>query len=358
MKRLKVAVLGAGGLVAQRLQQRLANHPWFTLAAVAGSPRFQGRSLNTVPWVLEEARPSLPELTVLDATDGMTVERLAEEGVSVAFSALPSREAKDLEPMWARAGIAVFSNASAHRRRDGVPLVIPEINAEALRPEDGEPLRHACATNCTLLPLVFPLAALHHAFGLEAYTMRSEQALSGGGHAYMQGALDAGRVEAAIPGEAEKTGAEFRHVLDWDGGSTLVCNRVMRADGHHVFVEATLTAPVETGQVLDALTEWSNKRRFNHLPSAPHHPLMVVDSVDVTAHLHADGQDFPAQPDPSVDFSAGMAVVVGGVEVLNPNRVRFEAFSHNTLRGAAGGVVLLAELAHAMELISPMDPHP
>ena len=151
MKRLKVAVLGAGGLVAQRLQQRLANHPWFTLAAVAGSPRFQGRSLNTVPWVLEEARPSLPELTVLDATDGMTVERLAEEGVSVAFSALPSREAKDLEPMWAGAGIAVFSNASAHRRRDGVPLVIPEINAEALRPQDGEPLRHACATNCTLL---------------------------------------------------------------------------------------------------------------------------------------------------------------------------------------------------------------
>ena len=182
---------------------------------------------------------------------------------------------------------------------------------------------------------MFPLAAIHHAFGLEAYTMRSEQALSGGGYAYMQGALDAGRVEAAIPGEAEKTGAEFRHVLDWDGASTLVCNRVMRADGHHVFVEATLSAPVETGQVLDALTEWSNKRRFNHLPSAPHHPLMVVDSVDVTAHLHADGRAFPAQPDPSVDFSAGMAVVVGGVEVLNSNRVGSKP-SATTPAGAPG----------------------
>lgn len=358
MERLKVAVLGAGGLVAQRLQQRLSNHPWFTLAAVAGSPRFHGRSLNTVPWILEQARPPFPDLTVLDVNDPNTVERLAAQGVSVAFSALPTHEALHLEPLWAGAGITVFSNASAHRRLDGVPLVIPEINGEALRPQEGKALRHACATNCTLLPLVFPLAALHHAFGLNAYTMRSEQALSGGGHAYMEGAIEAGKVEKSIPGEAEKTTAEFRHVLNWEGPSDLVCNRVMRADGHHVFVEATLAQPVKRDDLLIALSEWSASHRFNHLPSAPQQPLMVVDTIDVSAHLYADGSDYPTQPDPAYHLSAGMAVVVGDIELLESTKVRFQALSHNTLRGAAGGVVLLAELAVAMELISPMGPHP
>lgn len=358
MERLKVAVLGAGGLVAQRLQQRLAHHPWFTLAAVAGSTRFLNQPLSDVPWVLEEERPALPDLVVLDVNDPAVVERLVAEGVRAAFSALPAAEALHLEPMWAQAGITVFSNASAHRRVDGIPLVIPEINAEALRPPEGGVLRHACATNCTLLPLVFPLAALHHAFGLEAYTMRSEQALSGGGHPYMTQALSEGTVDADIPGEAEKTGAEFRHVLDWKGTSQLRCQRIMRADGHHVFVEATLAQPTDEDGLRHAMTEWSMRQRFHDLPSAPSQPLMVEDSVDVNTHLYADGNAYPPQPDPAVDLKAGMAVVVGNIEMLNPTTVRFQAYNHNTLRGAAGGVVLLAELAYAMELMPPMRPHP
>jgi len=358
MERLKVAVLGAGGLVAQRLQQRLAHHPWFTLAAVAGSARFLGQSLSEVPWILEEERPPLPDLVVVDVNDPAEVERLALEHVRVAFSALPAEEAVHLEPLWAQAGITVFSNASAHRRVDGVPLVIPEINGAALRPLQGQVLNHACATNCTLLPLVFPLAAIHHAFGLEAYTMRSEQALSGGGHPFMTQALEAASVETEIPGEAEKTGAEFRHVLDWEGTSHLTCQRVMRTDGHHVFVEATLNEPTDEGMLRRALTDWSASQRFNHLPSAPSQPLMIEDKVDVNTHLFADGTAYPVQPDPAVDLSAGMAVVVGNIEMLNPTTVRFQAFNHNTLRGAAGGVVLLAEVAYAMELISPIGPNP
>ena len=358
MERIKVAVLGAGGLVAQRLQQRLANHPWFALAAVAGSPRFLGQSLTNVPWVLEDERPSLSGLVVLDVRDPQAIERLASEGVRLAFSALPAEEAVHLEPMWAQAGITVFSNASAHRRVAGVPLVIPEVNAEALRPPEGQVLRHACATNCTLIPLVFPLTALHHAFGLEAYTMRSEQALSGGGHPYMITALKAGDVDPKIPGEAEKTDAEFRHVLGWEGTSHLTCHRIMRADGHHVFVEATLNQPTNRDDLHAALTDWSASQRFNHLPSAPSQPLMVEEKVEVTTHLFADGAGYPIQPDPAVDLAAGMAVVVGNIEMVNPKTVRFQAFNHNTLRGAAGGVVLLAELAYAMELISPMGPHP
>ena len=351
MQRLSVAVLGAGGLVAQRLQQRLANHPWFELGAVAGSPRYLGVDLDKVPWILQDERPSLPSLKVVDASSRSTVEALAKAGVSVAFSALPSEEARHLEPMWVEAGIKVFSNASTFRRHEGVPFVIPEINPDALTEQSGGQLRHACATNCTLLPLILPLAALHETYGLTGYTMRSEQGLSGGGHAYMEAAIAKGRVESTIPGEAEKTEAELRHLLGWNGEANLDCQRVMRRDGHHVFVEATFSEPTNAAGLEQTLTTWSQNHRLNHLPSAPSQPLMLASAIDVNAHLFADGNGFPITPNPAQERAPGMAVVVANLRCLDPNTVAFEAFSHNTIRGAAGGVVLLAELAHSMELL-------
>ena len=355
MQRIKVAVLGAGGLVAQRLQQRLIHHPWFSLVAVAGSPRFRGHSLSSVPWVLTEQRPDLPDVVVDDVADEAAIRRLVSEGVSVAFSSLPSTEAQQLEPLWVNAGVAVFSNASAYRGADGVPLVIPEINPTALR--TSRPLRHACATNCTLIPLVLPLAAIHEAFGLEGYTMRSEQGLSGGGHAYMERAMSEGAVDPTIPGEAEKTASELETVLGWAGEAVLNCGRVMRPDGHHVFVEADVERPVDEKAVMNALERWSNEHRTT-LPSAPHQPLMLTPAIDVEAHLFANGHGYPERPDPATELDAGMAVAVGSITCPTDRSIRFEAFSHNTIRGAAGGVIYLAELAHEMELLSTSPAHP
>lgn len=355
MQRIKVAVLGAGGLVAQRLQQRLIHHPWFSLVAVAGSPRFRGHSLSSVPWVLTEQRPDLPDVVVSDVADEAAIRRLVSEGVSVAFSSLPSTEAQQLEPLWVNAGVAVFSNASAYRGADGVPLVIPEINPTALR--TSKPLRHACATNCTLIPLVLPLAAIHEAFGLKGYTMRSEQGLSGGGHAYMERAMSEGAVDPTIPGEAEKTASELETVLGWAGEAVLNCGRVMRPDGHHVFVEADVERPVDEKAVMNALERWSNEHRTT-LPSAPHQPLMLTPAIDVEAHLFANGHGYPERPDPATELDAGMAVAVGSITCPTDRSIRFEAFSHNTIRGAAGGVIYLAELAHEMELLSSSPAHP
>ena len=346
MQRRKAVVLGAGGLVAQRLQQRLANHPWFELAAVAGSPRYLGQDVDKIPWGLNDVRPELPTLTVGDIADPATAQALARDGVTVAFSALPADEAKTLEPMWSNAGITVFSNASAYRRHPGVPLVIPELNANALK----APLTHACATNCTLLPLVLPCAALDAYFGIAAFEMRSEQGLSGGGFASMNEALERGDVAAEIPGEAEKTEAEFRHVLGWDGEATLTCARVMREDGHHVFVTATLKRDVTVEQAMACLKQWSKERRFSHLPSSPHQPLMVKDEIDVKRDLYADGDGNPSHPDPAFELKAGMAITVANISCPTPFTVQFEAYSHNTLRGAAGGLVYLAELAVSKEL--------
>ena len=355
MQRIKVAVLGAGGLVAQRLQQRLIHHPWFSLVAVAGSPRFKGHSLSSVPWVLTEQRPDLPDVVVDDVADEAAIRRLVSEGVAVAFSSLPSTEAQQLEPLWVNAGVAVFSNASAYRGADGVPLVIPEINPTALR--TSRPLRHACATNCTLIPLVLPLAAIHEAFGLKGYTMRSEQGLSGGGHAYMERAMSEGAVDPTIPGEAEKTASELETVLGWAGEAVLNCGRVMRPDGHHVFVEADVERPVDEQAVMNALERWSNEHRTT-LPSAPHQPLMLTPAIDVEAHLFANGYGYPERPDPATELDAGMAVAVGSITCPTDRSIRFEAFSHNTIRGAAGGVIYLAELAHEMELLSSSPAHP
>ena len=261
MKRRKVVVLGAGGLVAQRLQQRLLHHPWFELAAVAGSARYLHQPLRSVPWGLEEPRPEFPNIIVEDISDASTIESMVQKGITVAFSALPSQKAKTIEPMWSAAGIAVFSNASAFRGVAGIPLVVPEINAGELE----KPLFHACATNCTLLPLLLPCAALHASFGLAAYTMRSEQGLSGGGFDYMNDALTKGQVDASIPGEAEKTEQEFRHVLGWKGRANLDCGRVMRPDGHHVFVTATLEETVTETDVVasNGMTQRSRMPRLS-----------------------------------------------------------------------------------------------
>ncbi len=351
MERMKTVVLGAGGLVAQRLQQRLLHHPWFSLAAVAGSRRFSGQSLDEVPWVLQEPRPALPGFKVEDIEDAKTIEELVNNGVRIAFSALPTEEARRLEPLWAAQGIAVFSNASAYRRDPRVPLVVPELNPDALADHSPEPLRHACATNCTLLPLVLPLAALHERFGVESYTMRSEQGLSGGGQPYLEAALAAGKVDPTIPGEAEKTEAELRHVMAWEGAADVKCARVLRRDGHHVFVTVQTREPVHPETLRACLEAWSGDERCRTLPSAPAKPLMLVDRIDPEAHLFADGVHLGPYADPSTDLKAGMAVVVGNLACTGPHEVRFEAYSHNTLRGAAGGVVYLAELARAMDVL-------
>ena len=352
MPRIKAVVLGSSGLVAQRLLQRLAQHPWFETHAVAGSPGRVGHPLNDLVWRLPEPRPMLPDLKVIALDDAATIERCRSEGVGVVFSALPTEVARRVEPLWAGAGMPVLSNAAAFRRVAGVPLVVPEVNPTDLRGlvEGGSPL--ACATNCTLLPLLLPLAALHEAFGLTSWTMRSEQALSGGGYALIDEVNRTGECLPNIPGEAEKTEAEFRHVLNWEGEATVSCRRVDRTDGHHVFVDATFEHEVDLANATQALSTWSKRVTPRHLPSAPDNAIMLVDAVDPLSHVNANGTQATAEGDPAVDLKLGMAVVVGNVEV-DGHRVRFEALSHNTLRGAAGGVVYLAELAVDMGLLYP-----
>ena len=138
MGRYTVAILGASGLVAQRLQELLQEHPFFEVVAIAGSPKNVGLMFDELEWRLDSPRPNY-DILVCSMSDIPDVD--------IAFSALPSNVAEIVEPSLVARGIHVFSNASAFRRVAGIPLVIPEINPEAMKVYDG----HACATNCTVI---------------------------------------------------------------------------------------------------------------------------------------------------------------------------------------------------------------
>jgi aspartate-semialdehyde dehydrogenase len=289
---------------------------------------------------------------VLDVQDPGLVGKLHDLGVTWAFSAVPSEVALSLETRLVDGGFRVCSNASAHRRHADVPLVVADLNPQHLRVRPEGELLHACATNCTLIPLLLPYLALHRAFGVVSYHATSEQARSGAGYALLRGEVP---LTPDIPGEAEKTMAE----LAWITGrlaqgriepatidGRMRCQRVDEADGHIVDVVFELAQPVALQDVNAAIDAFSPHPDAAGLPSAPQKPLMRVEcSVRREAHLWADGLGFPAEVNPAINLQAGMAVVVGDVEMEGPSRVRLRSLSHNTVRGAAGGVVLLAELA-------------
>ena len=337
-------ILGASGLVGQRLQQRLIEHPLFKISAIAGSPSTAGQELDDIPWRLDESRPDLPNLVVIDVNSSDLIEQCKIKNIEIAFSALPSKIALDIEKKLVDAGIIVFSNASTYRRKPKIPMIIPEINSHHFHKS-----LHYCATNCTLIPLAIPIFAIANISPIQSIKMRSEQALSGAGWELLNDkeALH-GNVEPHIEGEAEKTAKELLHVMgsienqdvkpaDFD--LEVKCERISRRDGHQVFVEVKTENSV---QLEDILKQFLRTELTNNLPSKPYQTIHIVDKIDTDKHLWSDGKSFTTNPTPKNDLKAGMAVVVGNLEV-EERTIKFSAFSHNTIRGAAGGLVYLAE---------------
>ena len=161
MTKLSTVILGATGLVGQRLQQRLEGHPLFEVVAISGSQSTVGKNYSQLDWRLEGKRPNF-EFTICN------IDEIPD--VDVAFSALPSAIAETIEPKLVGRGIHVFSNASTYRMAQGVPLVIPEINPEEMDGYSG----HACATNCTVIPVAMPLSGLTK-FGIKSVKIKSRR---------------------------------------------------------------------------------------------------------------------------------------------------------------------------------------
>src|SRR5438552_2885687 len=182
MRKLKVGILGATGTVGQRMIQLLERHPWFEVSSVAASDNSAGKNYaQATRWMLETPIPeSVAKMTVQPCQPGLDCELM--------LSGLPSAIAEETELQLAKAGMPVLSNASSHRMKADVPLLIPEINPDHLdaiavqKPRMGGKGFIVTNPNCTSIGLVFPLAAIHKAFGLESVSVVTMQALSGAGY--------------------------------------------------------------------------------------------------------------------------------------------------------------------------------
>jgi aspartate-semialdehyde dehydrogenase len=350
MTKLKVGILGATGTVGQRMIQQLEQHPWFEVSAVAASDNSAGKNYaQATRWMLETPIPeSIANMTVQSCNPGIECD--------FVLSGLPAAIAEETELQLAKAGMPVITNASPHRMKSDVPLLIPEINPDHLDALQVQKQRIGSRgfivtnPNCSTIGLVFPLAALDRKFKLEAVHVVTMQALSGAGYPGVPSLDIVDNVLPAIDmgGEDRKIETEPLKILGtWRSGRfvdasiriSAMTHRVNVRDGHLEAVSVKLGTQATAEQVEAAMRDFTSPIDELQLPSAPR-PVILLES-----HVQ--------RPQPRLDRnrSKGMAVVVGPVSHCAVLDYKFRVLSHNTIRGAAGAAVLNAELLYRRGLI-------
>jgi aspartate-semialdehyde dehydrogenase len=356
--RIPVGILGATGAVGQRFISLLADHPWFEVTAVAASERSAGKRYEeAVNWVIPgEIPPGVTDLIVTDTDD---IDALGD--VRMLFSALPSSAARELEPALAARGYIVCTNASALRMDPDVPLLIPEINADhvglidAQRERRGWPGLIVASPNCAVTAVIFPLRALHDAFGLTQTHVVTMQAISGAGYPGVSSFDIFDNVIPYIGGEESKFEGEPHKMLGTlvDGQIRLAdfvasaqVNRVPVIDGHLAALSVGLKREASVAEVEEVLAAFQPSAIARELPSAPRTPMILRTEPD-RPQLRRDR-----------DAEKGMAVSVGRVQPCPVLGIKLVAMVHNTLRGAAGGAILNAELLAAAGYIQDYSVQP
>lgn len=341
----RVGVLGATGIVGQRLVKLLADHPWFELTEVAASERSSGKTYaEAVRWHLDVPIPDLAANLVVKGLDPSL-------DCDFVFSALDSSVAGSAEADFARAGYPVVSNSKNHRMDPDVPLLIPEVNAAHLEAIRVQQKNRGYDTgfivtnpNCSTAGLVLVLKPLADAFGLEKIFVVTLQAVSGAGYPGVPSMDIHANVIPFISGEEEKMESEPQKLLGkWDGarfveaglGLSAHCNRVPVLDGHLECVSLSLKKIASLHEVRDALRDFEVDAELAALPTAIRRPVVVLD------------EDDRPQPRRDVQVGNGMAAVVGRVRECPLLDVKLTLLSHNLVRGAAGAALLNAELLAA-----------
>lgn len=349
--RIPVGILGATGVVGQRLVRLLEDHPWFRLATVTASDRSAGMPYaEAARWIQSGPIPEEAARLKVRPTEPMA-------GVPLVFSALDSSVAGPLEERFAGAGILVVSNARNHRMDAQVPLLVPEVNPGHLDlmdvqdyPEGGGIITNP---NCSTIGLSLVLGPLHAAFGVEAVQVVTLQALSGAGlpgHAALE---MQDNVIPFISGEEEKLEEETLKILGSRGEEGITpagftvsaqCTRVPVSDGHTALVSVRFADPVSPEEAAALLASFRGVPQELGLPFAPRRPIHVLSD--------------PRHPQPRLhrDLEQGMAASVGRIRPCRINHLRMAILSHNTVRGAAGGALLCGELAVAEEKIPGVRP--
>lgn len=353
MKKYKVGIIGATGMVGQRFTLLLENHPWFEVTVLAASKRSAGKTYGETVEGRWHMTTPLPEkykdMVIVDAEN---VEEVASQ-VDFCFCAVNMKkdEIRDLEDRYAKAECPIISNNSAHRFTDDVPMVIPEINADHIKIIDAQRKRLgtkrgfvAVKSNCSLqsyVPAIHPLKAL----GVDKVLACTYQAISGAGKTFESFPEILDNVIPYIGGEEEKSEKEPLKIWGHIEGDVIVdatapaittqCLRVPVSDGHTAAVFVSFENKPSKEEILQAWKDFSGVPQELQLPSAPKQFLNYFTEND--------------RPQAKLDrnLEGGMAVSIGRLREDSQYDYKFVCLSHNTLRGAAGGAVLLAELLAA-----------
>ncbi len=354
MKKYNVGIIGATGMVGQRFALLLAKHQWFDVKVLAASPRSAGKTLKDAigdRWAMTESMPSnLADMIVMDAT--ADIEKIASQ-VDFVFCAvdMPKDEIKKLEEAYAKHECPVVSNNSAHRFTPDVPMVVPEINPEHLEIIKAQRERLgtkkgfvAVKSNCSIqsyVPALHPLKK----FGIKNVLACTYQAISGAGKTFKTWPEMLDNLIPFIGGEEEKSEKEPLKVWGEIKGDKIVeatspaittqCLRVPVSDGHTAAVFVSFEKKPTKEEILQAWKEFKGEPQDLELPLAPKQFLNYFE------------EDNRPQAKLDRDLEKGMAVSIGRLREDSQYDYKFVCLSHNTLRGAAGGAVLMAELLAA-----------
>ncbi len=351
MKKYKVGVIGGTGMVGQRFVTLLAGHPWFQLTAIAASPRSAGKRYEDAVagrWAMDVPVPQeAKDLILMDAS--ADVERIAGM-VDFVFSAVDMKkdEIRALEEAYAKAECPVVSNNSAHRWTPDVPMVIPEINPEHLAVIPAQRQRLGTKrgfitvkSNCSIQSYVPALSPLR-SFGIEKILVCTYQAISGAGKTFETWPEMVDNLIPYIGGEEEKSEQEPLKVWGKVENGAIVtadepsitaqCLRVPVSNGHTAAAFVTFKTKPTMEQMKEAWRTFKGRPQELGLPTAPKQFLHYFEEPD------------RPQAKLDRDLEGGMAVTIGRLRPDTQYDYKFVSLSHNTLRGAAGGAVLLAEL--------------
>ncbi len=355
MKKYNVGIIGATGMVGQRFALLLADHPWFTVTALAASSRSAGKTYEEAigsRWAMTDPIPeNLKGMQVFDAT--ADIDTIVSK-VDFVFCAVDMKkdEIMVLEEMYAKKECPVISNNSANRKTPDVPMVIPELNSEHIKIIEAQRKRLgtkkgfiAVKSNCSLQSYVPALYPLDKEFGVEKVLVCTYQAISGAGKTFERWPEIIDNVIPYIGGEEEKSECEplkiwgeikDGQIVPADSPKfTAQCLRVPVSDGHMAAVFVTFKNKPTKEQIKEIWKNFSGEPQALNLPHAPKQFLNYFEENDMP------------QTKLQRDLEGGMAISCGRLREDTQYDYKFVCLSHNTLRGAAGGGVLLAELLAA-----------
>ncbi|MBE6834832.1 MAG: aspartate-semialdehyde dehydrogenase [Ruminococcaceae bacterium] len=352
MKKYRVGIIGATGMVGQRFILLLSEHPWFDVVLLAASPRSAGKPYYEAvgsKWCMEKPIPeNVKNLVVYNATDD--IEEISKQ-VDFVFCAVDMKkdEIRALEEEYARHECPVVSNNSAHRHTPDVPMVLPELNPEHIEiiPSQRKRLGTkrgfiAVKPNCSLQGYVPALFPLDEKFGVKDVLVCTYQAISGAGKTFDTWPEMIDNVIPFIGGEEEKSEKEPLKIWGHIEGDVIVdsnrpnftaqCLRVPVSNGHMGAVFARFEKKPTKEEMLEVWKDYKGRPQILNLPSAPKQFLNYFE------------EDNRPQTKLDRDLEGGMAISIGRLREDTQFDYKFVCLSHNTLRGAAGGAVLLAEL--------------